>query len=255
MREIQYPGRPLVSRNRSAPVASPQRRHVPVVSKRGQGLRSAPGNTNWLPGYFDGEDVFIVGGGPSLIGWNPACLADKNTIAVNHGIRFVPNLDIACFIDVEFVGEMKRHYGIDMQQWPGKVISSQKSLLRAEGSVGIIHVTGNALDFSLSRVYGEYSSAIFAAQVARLAGARRIFLLGMDCKWSPEADHWYPSDDSGYKHRRGRTGAEKTDRERERTYHAMKRHWGRIDGPFIVVGDSALDKWPKMELEDAIRGI
>lgn len=212
--------------------------------------QSAPGNSQWLHGYFDGDDVYVIGGGPSIenMDWNK--LADKRTIAVNHSIRFVPNLDIACFIDHEFNTEMKRFYNQDMQQWPGKVVASQKSHLKPEGNVAIVEATNRATDYSMSAVYGEYSSGIFAAQVAKLAGARRIYLLGMDCGWIPGKDHGFPDDDTGYNHRRGITGNKAQDAKREQTYISMARHWERIDGPFIVVGNSRLTKWPKMEYED-----
>lgn len=214
---------------------------------------SAPGNTEWIPGYFDGEDVFVIGGGPSINQMPWEKLADKRTIGVNHSIRFIPNLDIACFIDHEFNGEMKRFYDQDMQNWPGKVVASHKSHLRAGGNVAIMDVTGNAADFSMKSIYGEYSSGIFAAQVAKLAGARRIYVCGMDCGWVDGEHHGHPVDSTGYSHRRGITGNKELDIKRERTYRSMVRHWERIDGPFIVVGKSRLTKWPQMRYEDVFR--
>jgi len=52
---------------------------------------------------FNNEEVFIIGGGPSLKGFDFSLLKDKNTICVNHSFKDVPNPDVLVFLDWNMV--------------------------------------------------------------------------------------------------------------------------------------------------------
>lgn len=218
--------------------------------------RSIIGNMSWLPGLFDGEDVFVVAAGPSLKGFDFDRLRGRRTIAVNHAIRYMPYADIACFIDRAFDAELKKYFNVDISKRDGYVVTSQLGGLTPENNVGVIEVTGNPSDYSLYKVYGQYSSGIMAIQLARLGGAARIYLLGVDCGWVGNDDHFHSEDDkkTDYRHVKSYTGDKQKDLSRSNTYVNMKDHFERLNYDNIIdcSVNGRLSKWKKQSIDEVL---
>lgn len=55
-----------------------------------------------IPAIFNGQTVAIVGGGPSLVGFDFAQLDDCNVIAVNRALEFCPRASVLWWSDATF---------------------------------------------------------------------------------------------------------------------------------------------------------
>lgn len=155
------------------------------------------GNYEWLKGFFQGEDVYVIGSGPSLAGFDFSKLKGKRKVVVSHMQKLVKPepTDVICYLD----GEAKR--GIfrdpkdnstpeevdnDFYNAPFHVVTSDRGGLQARGSVSVIR-TAPELSLNPERgLFGPMSSGHYAISIALVGGAERIFLLGFDCH-TPQA--------------------------------------------------------------------
>ena len=138
---------------------------------------------NWITGYFSGQDIFIVGSGPSLVGFDFGRLGGRKTIAINHAYKYLES-DILVFNDKNFLREdncrCMNHSNI--------VCSVSTGLLP------VTHDSGRKISVFFSRekipsdkpedgLYKNRGSGLTALNLAQLSGAKRIFLLGYDYRF------------------------------------------------------------------------
>jgi len=143
-------------------------------------INKRSGNMDWLPGYFRDQDVFVVGSGPSLRYFDYSLLNRRNVISLNHASRFCPH-KIALFIDAQF----RREYPYDWYLHPQKVLAAVDTGLSPSGNVGVFSLTNEFrldLEKGLLRATDKWSG-VSGIHAAIIAGAERIFLLGMDNKF------------------------------------------------------------------------
>jgi len=141
--------------------------------------------------------VFIVGGGPSLKGFNFSKLADKETIVVNSAVMDVPNPTyfITCC-----TGYCKKVVGNNFYNtYARKVMvigenhfnyKNVKNLLYAFDEV----INPKTADGELGFTYDDFAiggnSGFCALQYAVLLGYKNIYLLGIDVQTN-NGDHYH----------------------------------------------------------------
>lgn len=131
---------------------------------------------HWIYHAFKNDDLYVVGSGPSLIGFDWEFLRDKNTFVLNHTITRVPNPKVHIFLDSSLPGKV----GLNKKTDPWKTITkpgngfenSEKHLVvRTHNRIGLRLCDG---------MYSGFNTGLFAVNLALLTGASRIFLLGID---------------------------------------------------------------------------
>ena len=70
------------------------------MKRRRRNPRTVPGQTeSGKKRLLENQEVFIIGGGPSLKGFDFARLKDKTCVAVNLSFRYVPWAKLVVFLD------------------------------------------------------------------------------------------------------------------------------------------------------------
>lgn len=138
-------------------------------------------------GSCSGQSATIIGGGPSLKGFDFNRLKGKsNIIAINRAFHYVPFAD-ACFSeDVRFIEE----YGADLNRFSGRVIwHCLRGLDHERGFKACTKVTtirelrdDKYWSKDLSSLSFSSNSAIGAINLAEILGCHTIYLLGIDCR-------------------------------------------------------------------------
>jgi hypothetical protein len=144
------------------------------------------------PPWWKGETVYLIGGGPSLKGFDLERLRGRVTVAVNDAAKYAPWATALFSLDrmwiqerqgliSDFAGEVylavAEDFPFDRQAIPGVTY-----LVRQRSLVG--------LSDDLGRIYmGGGNSGFGAFNLAYLKRASRIILLGYDCRDAGE--HWH----------------------------------------------------------------
>jgi len=152
---------------------------------------------NKLPKVFEGQTVFIYGGGPSL----PNIVKGRNInhpiIGVNHAILLGVRIDICFFGDSRFYWIMKDDFikydiiKISCDRRSGKttdlpIPDSDTSIIKIPYSNGHgVHIDKNKINFNSS-------SGGAATDLAIHLGASRIILVGFDMRWVDGESNWHP---------------------------------------------------------------
>jgi hypothetical protein len=144
--------------------------------------------------WWDDRPVFIVGGGPSLIGRDLSRLRQRGwVLGVNRAADLVP-VDATFSLDAVFI----RRRADDLAKWaetqqvylgmpasyPGPFIP---------GAIYLDRIRGAGLSRNPGRVINGLNSGYSALNVAALKRAREIFLLGYDMVPTPRdgLSHWH----------------------------------------------------------------
>ena len=146
---------------------------------------------DWLVDYFKGDDVFIVGGGPSLFGFNFSRLEGRRVIAINHSYRYC-KAEILVFLDAKFAREAKER-GHDPYEMPLKIVAGPSSGMHSRGNCTIVQMSQKPSKNPAS-LYGRAQSGLVAINLALIGNARNIYLLGFDAKFSNGMGHFYSKD-------------------------------------------------------------
>ncbi len=142
-----------------------------------------------------GQDVFLIGGGPSLRGFDWSLLRGKNTIGCNAAFTLGVDVCKVCFFSdwkwyVKFEDDLKAY-----ADQGGRVFTHLRTMINRKRLHGLPHIeimarekTGlhhDALGFG-------GNSGCSATNLALVLGAARVFLLGFDCKVDQPGDtHWH----------------------------------------------------------------
>ena len=145
------------------------------------------GNYEHLKNCFEGQDVYIVGSGISLIGFNFEKLRNLNTIAINHAYKDVPEFNFHLFVDSRFVDEA----GIDLDNSPWNKITCSHSLFHTRPYLSVIRPSNEFHRNPIDGFYTAMNSGCFAISTAIYMGAKRIFLLGIDCRFADKDEAVY----------------------------------------------------------------
>jgi hypothetical protein len=147
-----------------------------------------------IPPEWRGETCFILGGGPSLRGFDAECLRGRRVIVVNNSYLLAPWADVLYFCDLSWWrqpwkrGETKTHREKVAEMFSGRVISLGTGVndvlrLRNSGQRGLETADPAAIRHGTNSGYQ-------AMNVAYHFGAKRIVLLGYDLHVGGGA-HWH----------------------------------------------------------------
>ncbi len=146
----------------------------------------------WMFDFFKGEDVFIVGGGTSLVDFDFEKLKGKNVICVNYSFLFVPYCQIVVFLDAQF-GEYLRREKIDIYKQEKIFITGPFSRVTIKENVFKVEMAKQYTPGSCLHFYGRSNSTLIAINCSLVAGAKNIYLLGIDQRYTADGDHFYNS--------------------------------------------------------------
>lgn len=148
-----------------------------------------------VPPFYQGRDVFVLGGGRSVREEHRAALRGRAVIAVNSSYTGVPGNTPVVFHDRRWLG----WHAEQMRRWGGPIFTSspnvQPSFMGRVHFLNKIRPEENGGEFMTDRpdsVAARDSGGI-GVNLAFHAGARRIVLLGFDMGFETEGEaHWYP---------------------------------------------------------------
>lgn len=203
------------------------------------------------PWYSPDEWVFLVGGGPSLRGFDFAALARRAHIAINKAFLSCPRADAVYWGDGKFWNEHRDRL-LDQRLVSGVRFALRDDVYRAVYPPHQVETMANGGMTGLSTrwpvIRHGNNSGYAAINLATLLGARRLCLLGYDMRLGPEGeDHWH----DGY--------AEKI---RAHTLEChMLPHFASLVEPLRQIGvevvnaspESALPHWPKITPAEALQ--
>lgn len=146
---------------------------------------------HWVPTRdFDGRTVAVVGSGPSLRTTPLGALRGTRFIAVNSAC--IPMREYATADDVLYFTDNawnENRPGL-AAAWPGVVITANRNVkIRLQNAVRYIDVTALSTRMGVRADYSQASSSHIAASLAADMGARKILLVGMDCRSVNGASH------------------------------------------------------------------
>jgi hypothetical protein len=153
----------------------------------------------WRPEpLFGGLTVFLLGGGPSLTPCDVAAIAGRPTIAINTAGRLAPWAAVLFFRDLQFYWGAKAL----VDNWQGLAVTTLRAARQGElagvpETVRIVEFT-HTPDFpapDTGKIRAGRSGGHLALSLAIAMGARRIVLLGYDCRFvdGPNGvrSHWH----------------------------------------------------------------
>jgi len=145
-------------------------------------------NVSSVEPVWQGETVYIIGGGPSLKTFNWNSLAGKKTIAINKAFYAYPNADILYFTD----GRFYSWYKDDIDLFKGKKYTVTPGTVKLDPGVNMLK-RGQKLGLSKEKdtlCHGN-NSGYAAINLAYLLGAKRIVLLGYDMGNDGKKSHFH----------------------------------------------------------------
>lgn len=186
---------------------------------------------------------YIVGGGPSLKGFDWDRLDGRRVIAVNRAFAVLPRAEIVYFTD----GRIWEVYRANILDHRGKLVTGAAKKHVDHPRVENYRLTGLlGLDRTPGHLRHGNNSGHAALNLAYHLSARRIYLLGFDMIYTDGASHWH----EGYPWLH-----------RERVFDKMTPHFGAIAAELAAEGihvwnanpDSNLAAFPFCSHEDALQ--
>ena len=148
--------------------------------------KHAPVNYGKVNPIWKGDTVYIVGGGPSLKGFEWNKLRGKKTIVINKAIKFWPEADVMYWTDGRVYNWLKediikfkgKRFTISPRSYPCDV-----TVLRRGKKLGI--------EWSMDSIAHGSNSGAAAINLALHLGAKRIILLGYDMGRNNSESHFH----------------------------------------------------------------
>jgi len=148
-------------------------------------------NAYWIPDReWNGQDCFLIGGGPSLRRFDFQLLSGRNTIGCNDACRLGNDIiKIGCFGDLAWwmrqaLPDLKEVFTNRLVTNAGLEGWDVPQLLKMKRVRDGLH-DGDTLGWN-------YSTGAMAINLAISLGAQRIFLLGYDlCNSAAKESHWH----------------------------------------------------------------
>jgi hypothetical protein len=157
---------------------------------------SKPVKYSAIPRKFEGETIYIIGGGPSLKNFNFAKLNGLKTIAINKAVFFHQTADVLYWTDSRFYtwykNDIDNFNGLKFALKPSSQYTTDIKILRK----GIAH----GLETDPGVLAHGHNSGYAAINLAYHLGANRIVLLGFDMHNTNKDTHFhdgYPTRPAG----------------------------------------------------------
>ena len=158
-------------------------------------IRRSKVNPNWpppkvfkpVPKIWNGETVYIIGGGPSLKEFNWNRLKGKKTIAINKAFLSYSKADVLYWTDGRFYNWYKKDIdnfkGLKYTIAPRRELSEDIHLLKRGAKYGL-ETSPNTLSHGMNSGYAAINLALHL-------GSRKIVLLGYDMGNSGTVSHFH----------------------------------------------------------------
>lgn len=205
--------------------------------------KASPARAEWIRNYFNGHDVFIVGGGPSLHGFDFSRLDGRRVIAINHSYRYC-KAEILVFLDAKFKREATE-IGHDPYQMPLKIIAGPSAGMKSQGNCTVVQISQKPTT-TPACMYGSAQSGLVAINAALIGKAKNIYLLGFDAKFSNGMGHFYSKD---WKHTMDDKPAQYE--RMARCYDAFREY----KNIYNCNPDSGITAFKKITIEQALGGV
>jgi hypothetical protein len=159
------------------------------------------------------DTVFIVGGGPSLIGFNFSALKNFDTIAVNKSIEYVPDANYFITLDYTYLSKAKKSITeISRSKTETVFVVNVSGTVQKKGSeyvdtrFNLVYKSLNQFNHVIEsnkalaqtgfgKVFTDfahgYNSGFCALQLALLLGYEKIYLLGFDLDANDDTTHFH----------------------------------------------------------------
>ena len=139
-----------------------------------------------VPRLWDGSDVFVIGGGPSVAGLDLTPIHDKRVIGVNNAFVLGHWVDICFFGDCRWwdnnIDRIRNHQCL-------KVTTCER--LAKNGNLHVLKRQPVGFSANPNRLAWNGNSGFSAINLAFLLGAKRIFLIGFDMECVDGKHNWH----------------------------------------------------------------
>ena len=133
-----------------------------------------------VPKIWQGEEVYIVGGGPSVKRLKIEALEEKRIIVANNSYRLFPNASFCFFMDHD---EWYVHHKEELDAtFTGNLVSCHHKLKTASGVLFLENNGNKGLSRNPGSVTNGNNSGTGAINLAFLLGATTIILIGFDMR-------------------------------------------------------------------------
>lgn len=206
------------------------------------------GNPSWIPNYWDGKDVFILGSGPSLYGFDFNRLKGKKSIACVHTIDYSPHSEFMVMLDTSaYIGfRQKPGKGAPYHTIAPEGVCAPRGMLTPGRSVTRLK-TGKKFSYDILNdgAYGRFSSGYYATSIAIAMGAARIFLLGHDACEHNGRMHFYDTMKVKKEWPRGA-------HDKYETFAHGWKAFAKVGNIYNCSDISKVDVFPKMSIDEAL---
>lgn len=136
-----------------------------------------------------GETVFIIGGGPSLIGFDFTPIKNRKIIGINNSYRFGSWVDVCWFGDLKWFNWHKK----ELKTFSGTIAHCNSKSFIKRLKWMIPYERGNPLgiDTRENMVSWNRCSGLSAINLAYHMGASTAVLLGFDMKHNGKQRNWH----------------------------------------------------------------
>lgn len=142
--------------------------------------------------FLEGETVYVIGGGPSLADFDFKTLKDKPTVGANDAGR-LSGAQTVVTIDRNYHKNRSKELAA-LAKKGTRVISALPADLKGykfpPELTYLRFKRGRGLSMNPDMLYG-LNSGFAALNVAYLAGAKGIHLIGFDFRFSDKGQHWH----------------------------------------------------------------
>lgn len=196
-----------------------------------------------IDGLLNGQRVFIIGGGPSLKGYDLSALDNEFTICCNHSAKYYNGAKACVFVDSAFAKNEKQF----LHDYKGMVFASYKcaDYLPKRENTYVFPLNNSKPGATFGEgLFNGRLTGLAAINLALLLGAAEIYLLGFDMQYQGKDHHWYGSPTPQHENYR------------EEVFHKKVSMFGAYS-PWkdIIINcseSSRIDAFPKMRLEKVL---
>lgn len=142
---------------------------------------------NKIPKLWNGGQVFVLGGGPSLLDEDLSLIYDKHVIGVNDAFKLGDWVDVSWSTDCEWL----KWNEVPLANFPGVVLTGTQCKCVHPRAVRVKRKNQNGLYPGPEQVYWNKNSGASAINLAYHLGATEVILLGFDMKLREGKHNWH----------------------------------------------------------------
>lgn len=143
-------------------------------------------NYTYIDPIFLGDTIYIIGGGPSLKGFDFNLLKDKTVIAVNKAFLHLPMAQVLYWSDTRFF----EWYSKEIEDFKGIKVTCRPQPKRND-IINLLNTGKTGLETMSYGLRDGGNSGYAAINLAYHLGAKQIVLLGFDMQTNGKETHWH----------------------------------------------------------------